>query len=70
MANFGALGTLRNAYQTLIKPSTSALLRSRSVTIARPHGEGPANGIDYSGDPPRKNKACFLPSCPSGQLSL
>jgi hypothetical protein len=26
MANFGALGTLRNAYRTLIKPSTSALL--------------------------------------------
>jgi hypothetical protein len=25
MANFGALGTLRRAYQTLIKPSTSAL---------------------------------------------
>ena len=26
MANFGALGTLRHAYQTLIKPSTSALI--------------------------------------------
>jgi hypothetical protein len=24
MANFGALGTLSNAYQTLIEPSTSA----------------------------------------------
>jgi hypothetical protein len=32
MANFGALGTLRNAYQTLIKPSTSALVRSASVS--------------------------------------
>ena len=28
MANFGALGTLRHAYQTLNKPSTSALARS------------------------------------------
>jgi hypothetical protein len=28
MANFGALGTLRHAYRTLIKPSTSALVRS------------------------------------------
>jgi hypothetical protein len=25
MANFGALGTLRHAYRTLNKPSTSAL---------------------------------------------
>jgi hypothetical protein len=31
MANFGALGTLRNAYRTLNKPSTSALVRSVSV---------------------------------------
>jgi hypothetical protein len=28
MANFGALETLRNAYRTLNKPSTSALLPS------------------------------------------
>jgi hypothetical protein len=27
MANFGALGTLRHAYRTLIKPSTSALVQ-------------------------------------------
>jgi hypothetical protein len=32
MANFGALGTLRHAYQTLNKPSTSALVRSVSVS--------------------------------------
>jgi len=31
MANFGALGTLRHAYRTLNKPSTSALVRSVSV---------------------------------------
>ena len=32
MANFGALGTLRNAYRTLNKPSTSALLPSIYAT--------------------------------------
>ena len=31
MANFGALETLRNAYRTLNKPSTSALLSSTST---------------------------------------
>jgi hypothetical protein len=33
MANFGALGTLRHAYRTPNKPSTSALVRSVSVKI-------------------------------------
>lgn len=32
MANFGALGTLRHAYRTLIKPSTSALAQSVSLS--------------------------------------
>ena len=33
MANFGALGALRKAYRTLIKPSTSALLGPRNRSI-------------------------------------
>ena len=35
MANFGALGTLRHAYRTLIKPSTSALVRRVEEPILR-----------------------------------
>jgi hypothetical protein len=31
MANFGALGTLRHAYRTLNKPSTSALFGESPV---------------------------------------
>ena len=38
MANFGALGTLRNAYQTLNKPSTSALVTSVFPPRCSPKG--------------------------------
>jgi hypothetical protein len=36
MANFGALGALRNAYRTLIEPSTSALASSKSTIFLNP----------------------------------
>jgi hypothetical protein len=34
MANFGALGTLRHAYRTLNKPSTSALVVTCGFRVA------------------------------------
>jgi len=34
MANFGALGTLRHAYRTLNRPSTSALIAGERPAIS------------------------------------
>src|ERR1700747_3359763 len=62
MANFGALGTLRHAYRTLIKPSTSALARSTRHMQLSATVRGTKGQEDYVQSPQREKPALKRPA--------